>query len=67
MCLLLPHLIGAPVATGQSTVPSELVGRFSIASVTTSGIFWLLVGALGGLIYSRNRADAEDLHTAYRE
>jgi cobalt transporter subunit CbtA len=67
MCLLLPHLIGAPVATGPNGVPAELVRRFSIASVTTSGIFWLLAGTLGGLIYSRNRADAQALHTAYRD
>jgi cobalt transporter subunit CbtA len=57
VCLLLPHLIGAPVATGENRVPVELVRRFSIASVATSGIFWLLVGTLGGLIYSRNQAD----------
>jgi cobalt transporter subunit CbtA len=56
-CLLLPHLIGAPVATGENTVPAELVHRFGIVSVATSGIFWLLVGTLGGLIYSRNHAD----------
>ncbi len=57
VCLLLPHLIGAPVATGENRVPAELVRRFSIASVASSGIFWLLVGTLGGLIYSRNQAD----------
>jgi cobalt transporter subunit CbtA len=57
VCLLLPHLIGAPVATGENRVPAELVRRFSIASVATSGIFWLLAGTLGGLIYSRNQAD----------
>jgi cobalt transporter subunit CbtA len=57
VCLLLPHLIGAPVATGENSVPAELVRRFTIASVATSGIFWLLVGTLGGLIYSRNQAD----------
>jgi cobalt transporter subunit CbtA len=57
VCLLLPHLIGAPVATRQNSVPAELVRRFTIASVATSGIFWLLVGTLGGLIYSRNQAD----------
>jgi cobalt transporter subunit CbtA len=56
ICLLLPHLIGAPVDTGETRVPAELVRRFSIASVATSGIFWLLVGTLGGLIYSRNQA-----------
>jgi cobalt transporter subunit CbtA len=58
VCLLLPHLIGAPVAVGQNNVPAELVRRFTIASVATSGIFWLLVGTLGGLIYSCSQADA---------
>jgi cobalt transporter subunit CbtA len=58
ICLLLPHLIGAPVAPGQSKIPAELVRRFSLASVATSGMFWLLAGTLGGLIYSRNHADA---------
>ena len=57
LCLLLPHLIGAPAATGETRVPAELVRRFSIASVATSGIFWLLAGTLGGLIYSHNQAD----------
>ena len=57
MCLLLPHLIGAPVATAQNRVPAELIRRFTIASVATSGMFWLLVGTIGGLIYSHNQAD----------
>jgi predicted cobalt transporter CbtA len=55
--MLLPHLIGAPVATGPNSVPAELVRRFTIASVVTTGIFWLLAGTIGGLIYSRNQAD----------
>jgi cobalt transporter subunit CbtA len=67
VCLLLPHLIGAPVATGQNSVPAELVHRFSIASVATSAIFWLLTGALGGLIYSSNQADPNALPTAKRD
>ena len=57
VCLLLPHLIGAPVATGRNSVPADLVRRFTLASVATSGIFWLLVVTLGGLIYSRSHAD----------
>lgn len=36
-CLLLPHLVGAPVATGENSVPDQLVRRFTIASVATSG------------------------------
>lgn len=58
VCLLLPHLIGAPAATGLNGVPVELVRQFAIASVATSCIFWLLVGTLGGFIYSLNRADS---------
>jgi len=57
MCMLLPHMIGAPVAIGENSVPAQLVRRFTIASVATSGIFWLLAGTLGGFIYSRNHAD----------
>jgi cobalt transporter subunit CbtA len=67
MCLLLPHLIGAPVATGQNRAPAELVRRFSIASVATTGIFWLLAGTLGGLIYSRNHTDSQAFQTADRD
>jgi predicted cobalt transporter CbtA len=67
LCLLLPHLLGAPVATEQNLVPDELVRRFSIASVATSGIFWLLAGTLGGLIYSHNQMEAQALHTADRD
>jgi len=58
VCLLLPHLIGAPPASGLNSVPSELVRRFTIASMATSCMFWLLVGTLGGFIYSRNPADS---------
>lgn len=48
--MFLPHLIGAPAAIGHNSVPTELVHRFSIASVATRAMFWLLVGTLGGLI-----------------
>jgi len=57
VCLLLPHLVGAPVASGESSVPEQLVRRFTIASVATIGIFWVLAGSLGGFIYSRSYAD----------
>lgn len=54
-CLLLPHLVRAPVAIGQNSVPPELIRRFTILSVASSGIFWILVGTLGGFIYSRDQ------------
>jgi cobalt transporter subunit CbtA len=56
VCLSLPHLIGAPIATGQNTIPVQLIRQFTIASVATTGMFWLLVGTMGGFIYSRNEA-----------
>jgi predicted cobalt transporter CbtA len=57
ICLLLPHMIAAPVAIGENSVPAQLALRFTIASVATGGVFWLLAGTLGGFIYSRNHAD----------
>ena len=53
----LPHLIGAPAATGQNAVPAELIHRFTIASLATTGLFWLLLGTVGGFLSSRNEAD----------
>lgn len=53
VCLLLPHFIGAPNATGHSTVPAQLVHRFTIASLATTCVFWLLVGTIGGFLWSR--------------
>lgn len=53
VCLLLPHLIGAPNVTGQNTVPAQLVRRFTIASLATTCVFWLLVGTIGGFLWSR--------------
>ena len=55
VCLSLPHLIGVPRATGQSA-PTQLIHQFTIASVATIGLFWLLLGTLGGFIYSRSEA-----------
>lgn len=59
-CLLLPHAIGAPVATGQSAVPPQLVRRFAITSVATTGMFWLLLGTIGGFFYSRYESDQDE-------
>ncbi len=57
ICLAMPHLIGAPTAAGHNAVPAELIHRFTIASLSTTGIFWLLLGTIGGFISSRNEAD----------
>ncbi len=57
VCASLPHLIGAPAASGQNAVPAELIHRFTIASLATTGLFWLLLGTVGGFLSSRNQAD----------
>jgi cobalt transporter subunit CbtA len=54
--LLLPHLIGAPAVIGQNAVPAHLLRRFAITSLATTGMFWLLLGSVGGFISSRNEA-----------
>lgn len=55
--LLLPHLIGAPSAIGQNAIPARLLRRFAITSLATTGMFWLLLGTIGGFFYNRNEAD----------
>jgi cobalt transporter subunit CbtA len=49
-----PHVIGAPVAMGESSVPAELVHRFAVLSILTTGIFWIALGSIGGLFYRRS-------------
>jgi cobalt transporter subunit CbtA len=51
ICLSMPHWIGAPIAHGQNSVPAQLINQFTIASVATSGVFWVLLGMIGGLIH----------------
>ncbi len=51
--LLLPHVIGAPVATGPSVVPARLIRQFTIASLANQAVFWLLLGTTGGFLYTR--------------
>ena len=59
-CLMLPHLIGAPVGRGQNAVPAQLIRRFAVTSLVTTGIFWLVLGITGGFLCSRFEADQEE-------
>lgn len=54
ICALLPHVIGAPVATGQNFVPAPLLRQFTIASLANQAMFWLLLGTTGGFLSSRS-------------
>jgi predicted cobalt transporter CbtA len=50
---LLPHMIGAPEAAGESIVPDVLARRFAIAAVTSQAVFWVILGAIGGFVCER--------------
>ena len=52
--LMLPHAIGAPVAQGSSAVPVTLIHQFALLSILTTGLFWVVLGAVGGLLYRRS-------------
>jgi cobalt transporter subunit CbtA len=49
-----PHVIGAPVAIGENSVPRELIHRFAVLSILTTGMFWIALGSIGGLFYRRS-------------
>jgi cobalt transporter subunit CbtA len=54
LVLALPHLIGAPHPHEiGGPVPPELAAEFTAASLATSALFWLVLGALCGGIYAR--------------
>lgn len=53
ICLLLPHLIGAPRANGISVVPFPIVRQFILASIWTNAVFWIVLGLIGGAIWER--------------
>jgi cobalt transporter subunit CbtA len=55
--LILPHLIGAPVAPGHSSVPPDLVHEFALLSLLTTAMFWLALGSIGGALSARFHYD----------
>ncbi|MEP7365030.1 MAG: CbtA family protein [Acidobacteriota bacterium] len=53
VCFTLPHLVGAPVAMGESMVPAELVRQFVVVSLAASFVFWMTLGVASGFLCSR--------------
>ncbi|WP_223479518.1 CbtA family protein [Oricola indica] len=54
MLIVAPHVYGAPQnPAGESAVPAELAAEFAIATVVTSALFWLFLGAVLGQLLSR--------------
>ena len=54
LCLLLPHLIGAPApVTEAGPVPAELVHAYRSATQTTNLVFWIVLGSATGFLLGR--------------
>ena len=52
--IILPHLIGAPLApAGHTDVPEALSHSFVVAAVLTSLLFWALLGVLTSIAFQR--------------
>jgi cobalt transporter subunit CbtA len=58
--MAIPHFVGAPAVAGENPVPAELMQRFSIASLATTGVHWLVLGASGGFLSARFRASGPE-------
>ena len=58
LLILLPHVIGAPVAVHEeSLVPPGLVATFVANSIAANAIFWICIGLLLGLVLDRTAKD----------
>jgi cobalt transporter subunit CbtA len=55
--LVVPHAIGAPhpAAHEAGAVPQDLVTGFVVLSLVVTGLFWAVLGAVSGAVYSRAR------------
>jgi len=52
--IALPHLIGAPQPSEHGgSAPAELAREFVIASLATTGLFWIALGTASGWLYRR--------------
>lgn len=54
LLLVAPHAIGAPHPVIEpGNVPAELAAQFAVASLVVTGLFWMVLGGLGGYFYRR--------------
>jgi len=58
--MVLPHLIGAPQPSEHGgSAPAELAQEFVIASLATTGLFWIALGMMSGWLYRRLASSAD--------
>jgi predicted cobalt transporter CbtA len=63
VAILLPHIAGAPSATGQTLVPHQLITEFALASLFAAALFWITLGFLGGFFLNTPGKAASDVVT----
>ena len=51
--LIAPHAIGANLHVAPSLVPEDLIRSFVIASLVSTGIFWIVLGGVSGFFYRK--------------
>jgi cobalt transporter subunit CbtA len=59
--IALPHLIGAPEASGDSAVPAGLANAFAANAIAVSAIFWIVLCVSLGFLLTR-QAGAQEAH-----
>jgi cobalt transporter subunit CbtA len=59
--IALPHLIGAPQATGDSAVPAGLANAFAANVIIVSAVFWIVLGITLGYLLTR-QTEAQEAH-----
>jgi cobalt transporter subunit CbtA len=57
--IALPHLIGAPEASGDSAVPAGLANAFAANAIAVSAIFWIVLCVSLGFLLARQRETQE--------
>lgn len=60
--LVIPHIVGAPQPLSHETaVPAGLISEFIVASLVTTGIFWIALGGAVGLLAAKFKLDETEL------
>ena len=48
----LPHIWGAPHASGDSDIPPELAAQFAASAIVLSALFWVMIGYFSSLFFN---------------
>ncbi len=51
--LAAPHIVGAPVPDAFTSSGLAAIGEFAVASLTATGIFWIVLGGFSGFLFRR--------------